>query len=45
MPSPYPYELRVRVIKAAEAKMAIAEVMRVFNVCRDQGNCMKFKFH
>lgn len=35
MPSPYPYELRVRVIKAAEAKMAIAEVMRVFNVCRD----------
>lgn len=35
MPSAYPYELRVRVIRAIESKMPIVEVMRVFNVCRD----------
>lgn len=35
MVSPYPYELRVRVIKALESKMTVAEIMRIFSVCRD----------
>jgi transposase len=35
MPSPYSYELRVRVIKAVESGMSISKIKEVFRVSRD----------
>lgn len=35
MPSPYSYELRVRVMNALEYKMPVAEVIRIFSICKD----------
>ncbi|WP_375327181.1 IS630 transposase-related protein [Candidatus Tisiphia endosymbiont of Nemotelus uliginosus] len=35
MASPYPYELRIRVISALESKMPVAKIMGIFKICRE----------
>ena len=35
MSSPYPYELRTRVIAALEDKMPVSKIMKIFKICRD----------
>lgn len=35
MASPYPYELRSRVMLALESKMPVSKIIKIFKICRD----------